>query len=157
MRRMPGPTLALIVRSPAYGLVLHLAVHQHKGNTMSKRRTITLTDRSPIQIIESRWPVIASASGDNYQGLDASHPVSCGCCDRWFIRVRRHRDGRVIVYGIYAVGEFSGSGYAGPGKAGQLLAAGDDVVAAVRRVVRTLGLPTRTITDCVARLPVERI
>lgn len=124
---------------------------------MRKRRTITLTDRGPIQIIESRWAVIACANGDNYEGDHDGHPASCGCYDRWSIRVRRHRDGRVIVYGIYAVGEFSGSGYAGPGKAGQLLAAGDDVVAAIRRVVRILGLPTRTITECTARLPVERV
>ncbi len=54
-------------------------------------------------------------------------------------------------------GSSRGPGMPGPGKAGQLLAAGDDVVAAIRRVVRTLGLPTRTVTDCVARLPVERV
>jgi hypothetical protein len=79
------------------------------------------------------------------------------CYDQWRIRVRRHRDGRAVVYGVYEAGEFSSSGYAGPGYAGELLDAEGNVAAAIRRVGRALRVPERTITDCVARLPVERV
>jgi len=59
-----------------------------------KRRTITLTNRAPIEIVEDEWPVIAEGA--------------CGCPDNgqpwgWdiSIHVRRSKYARVVVYGSF--------------------------------------------------------
>jgi hypothetical protein len=64
---------------------------------MSKR-TITLTDRSPISIEEKDWPVIAEANAKEHDGQ-----VECQAnrTSKWFLRVRQHADTRTIVYGGY--------------------------------------------------------
>jgi hypothetical protein len=56
-----------------------------------KRRIITLTNRSPVRIVENDWPVIA-------QGHCGSEAAECNI----EVRVRRHRDGRAIVYGRFS-------------------------------------------------------
>lgn len=67
--------------------------------TAPKTRTITLTDRPPVKIHEDQWPVIAMGSA--YDD-DSSQPGNSPNRE-WTrqIRVRRHEDGRVIVYGVY--------------------------------------------------------
>jgi hypothetical protein len=42
-----------------------------------KTRTITLTDRRPVKIVEDEWPIIAKATGDSWSGGDyARHEPS---------------------------------------------------------------------------------
>lgn len=62
------------------------------------KRTITLTGRPPVTIDEDSWPVLASASDKDHDGQ-----VECQAnrTSKWFIKVRQHHDGRVIVYGGY--------------------------------------------------------
>jgi hypothetical protein len=59
-----------------------------------KRRTITLTNRSPVSILESQWPVIAEGSYHD------EHPSGCEDLKIDF-RVRRDRHGRCIVHGKF--------------------------------------------------------
>jgi hypothetical protein len=48
-----------------------------------KRRVITLSDRAPVEIDTALWPQLAKASNETAT-----------------IRVRRHADGRALVYGV---------------------------------------------------------
>jgi hypothetical protein len=61
-----------------------------------KRRTITLTNRAPIRIVEDDWPVIAQGTYDN--DVPSGSPYVEGSID---IRVRQHRDGRIIIHAKY--------------------------------------------------------
>ena len=113
--------------------------------TTPKTRTITLTGRAPVRIREDLWPQIAHGNwGDN-----ASIPSQSNRgCD---IRVRKHADGRSIVYATrwsQWQGERSWSG-------GELLAAGDDIPAAIERVGSELS-PT-AVRECIADLPAESL
>lgn len=51
------------------------------------RRTITLTSRRPVIIEEGDWPVIAESKDEDCQ-----------------LKVRQHKDGRCIVYGVLGSG-----------------------------------------------------
>lgn len=61
-------------------------------------RTITLTNRPPVKVNEDNWPVIASAKDCVHDGQ-----VECQANRKssWWIKVRRHEDGRAIVYAGY--------------------------------------------------------
>ena len=63
-----------------------------------KTRIITLTDSAPVNIVEDEWPTIASAEWE-----DANSQYSFQASRTWdaSIRVRRHEDGRTLVYGRY--------------------------------------------------------
>lgn len=115
--------------------------------TTTKKRTITLTDRPPVTIIESQWPEIAKG----WDGDDRRIPSQS--TRQWTIRVRRHEDGRTLAYGIYETawqGEASIRG-------GTLLPVGADVVAAIRRVGEEIGANETCIRQCIADLPAEEI
>jgi hypothetical protein len=100
----------------------------------AKTHTITLTDRPPVAITEDAWPVIAHG-----QSRDWSPHGQNGECDanrkwRCDIRVRRSIGARHLVYGIYEyetkwMGERDRT-Y----KAGVVIEAGHDVVAAIRKI-----------------------
>jgi hypothetical protein len=69
--------------------------------TIMSKRTITLTDRAPVKIDDATWPLIASGSAytgqHEFQAFDGA-----------WIKVRRHEDGRTIVYGYS--GDWDGGG-----------------------------------------------
>lgn len=81
--------------------------------TTAKTRTITLTDRAPVRIVEAEWPEIASAREDS-----------------WSLRVRQHDDGRILVYGVN-----------GDVRGGELLPHDAGLVNAITRVAATCGVP----------------
>jgi len=63
--------------------------------TAPKYRTITLSDRAPVKIVEADWPEIASGKSWGSQRESQANR-------RWSLRVRQHKsDGRTIVYGTY--------------------------------------------------------
>lgn len=119
------------------------------STTTTKKRTITLTDRAPIRIAEDRWPLIASGTGRSRVNYGA--PIPDYETDGYSLRVRQHADGRAIVYGVLdASTAWTGTeDRAG----GELLAADDDVPAAIRRVGEYCELPDAIIRECIADLP----
>jgi len=62
-----------------------------------KRRTITLTNRSPISIIEADWPIIA-------QGMCGEEAPDGSPYESWeiAIRVRLSRQGRTVIHANYS-------------------------------------------------------
>lgn len=127
----------------------------------TKTRTITLTDRRPIKIREEEWPVVARASGDTGPSDYARRQQALvqGECDTYSLRVRQHTDGRAIVYAVLDAA-FAAWGAPAGGEShrgGELLDAGADLSAAIRRVGESCHLPDSVIRDCIADLPAEEV
>jgi hypothetical protein len=141
--------------------------------TTTKTRTITLTDRPPVQIREDLWPIIAmgDANDDDADGR-GNRPTR-----EWTrtIRVRQHQDGRAIVYGIYHY-DTAFQGEAGASaRRGVLLTAAtpDQIIAAIRVVGDDLATAEadaaiddarkdrrqwrRAVQACIADLPAESL
>lgn len=113
---------------------------------MTKYRTITLTDRAPVKIRENEWPIIAQ--GEWYD----SH-IHSQANREHHIKVRQHEDGRAIVYGVTHSSWQGARGWAG----GELLAADDDIVAAIKRVGSDGDIDEIAIRECIADLPALEI
>jgi len=128
------------------------------GKTKDKRRTITLTGRAPVSIVEAEWPVIAKGDGDSYGSRDYSRHQqarSRGEIDVYCLRARRHADGRTLVYGVLvAASAWTGSE---DRRGGVLLAGGEDVATAIRSVGEECEIPDSVIRECLADLPAEEI
>ena len=122
--------------------------------TTTKTRTITLSNRAPVSIHEDKWPEIAI--GDCRPGaMRNGTPVPHYETDRYTIRVRQHADGRAIVYGVVdASTPWNGTK---DWKGGELLTAGDDIPAAIRRVCAAGQMPSGVADECTAALPAEEI
>jgi len=111
-----------------------------------KTRTITITGRRPVKIVESEWPVIAAAK--DYDGQ-----IEFQANRSWVVRVRQHADGRAIVYGVF---ESRWEGERGL-RGGELLDADGDIVGAIRTVSDAIGASDRVARECIANLPAEEI
>ncbi len=125
----------------------------------TKNRTITLTDRAPVSITEEDWPVIAVARGDSWgnSGDYGQHEqeLAQAQLDEYTLRVRRHGDGRAIVYGVLtAAPAWTGSE---DWRGGELLDDDTDIASTIRRVGEDGGLPDVIIRECIADLPTETI
>jgi hypothetical protein len=118
--------------------------------TKTKTRTITLSNRRPVKIVESDWPVIAKGSWCDTPALPVQANRSA------LVRVRQHADGRSIVYGTYDTELRGDSGDSGR-KSGLLLDAGADIAAAIYKVVADLGVTATMAAECVADLPAEEL
>ena len=130
--------------------------------TTTKQRTITLTGRRPVRILEADWPKIASVSGDSYGGNDCARhnqAVHQGECDEYWLIVRQHADGRALVYAVLdaAIAEWHAPAGGESYRGGEMLDAGADLAAAVQRVGEAAGLPAELIRDCIADLPAEEV
>lgn len=123
------------------------------SNPSPKSRTITLTGRAPVRIVEADWPVIAKAS--DWSG-GSGH--ECQANQEASVRVRQHSDGRAIVYGLRDSGPGGMPlGYRGVA-AGEVVDAGGDIAAAITRVVESLGPDWSGLAeDCIANLPAQEI
>ena len=113
----------------------------------NEKLTITLTGRPPVKIAKDEWPIVAS--GDSWSG---------GGCEAqanrtYKIKVRQHADGRAIVYGVFNSQWQNEDDRRG----GELLAAGEDIAAAIERVGDDCGITESAIRACIADLPAEEI
>jgi hypothetical protein len=111
--------------------------------------TIIMTERAPLSLDPETWPVVASA-----KDWDGEHEFQAS--RKYAVAVRRHADGRSVVFGSYQ------SDYAGArGSAGGFLvpagdASGVETARAIRRVAGIIQRPK--IADlCIADLPAEQI
>jgi len=121
--------------------------------TITKRRTITLTDRPPVTIVEANWPVIAVALGHE-DSARAQRPDYEG--DSWAIRVRQHADGRAIVYATFdGATAWTGSESRSGGEVLTNRPSGAGIVSAIKRVGTEVGISDATIRECIADLPAE--
>lgn len=124
---------------------------------------ITLTDRPPVSIDKEAWPKIAAASGDSYGGSDyARHQQALGQgeCDKFFITVRQHADGRTLVYGkLNAADAAWGAPAGGEDWAGGYLVGKDneDIVEAIKKIGHESRIPGYIVRDCIADLPAEEL
>ncbi len=123
-----------------------------------KRRTITLTGRAPVSILESEWPVIAKGDGDSYGSGDYGRyqqAKSQGENDIYTLRVRRHADGRALNYAVLdAATVWTGTE---DHRGGALIQKDGDIAAVIRSVGEECGLPDSVIRECIADLPAEEI
>lgn len=121
--------------------------------------TITLTGRAPVKIKKEEWPVLASAEADEHDGQ-----VECQANRRWTRRltVRRHADGRAIVYGVYDyTTQFQGEKDAGA-RGGELILADVDIIPVIQRVGAWMveygdEVFDQLVNECVADLPAETL
>ena len=142
---------------------------------MTDTLTIPLSERRPVQIDKSEWPLIASA--DWHAGEHKSQASEVA-----YLRVRQHADGRTLVYGDRDSGpggmragyRATHGGYllvphasapesmvAGPaGLSGPLVSHRDvdptEIVRAIRRVAGAIALDDLG-SECVAALPAESL
>ena len=122
--------------------------------TEIKKIKITLSERRPLTIVESEWPVIATAfRHDGAVESQANH--------EWMISVREHADGRRLVYGWLQAG--NGGVHAGwRGAEGGFLVSPDDgpdeqeTVRAIRRVAGIVG-DDALGNECIGDLPAEAV
>lgn len=132
--------------------------------------TIALTGRPPVKIQAASWPIIAKAADHLYDG---QYDFQSFRHTRARLCVRRHADGRAIVYGTYTYGSDFPNERNGAARRGRLVAAGDDIPAAVLSVAdemdearRNCGVldhfrepaPFRGLAaECIADLPAEEL
>jgi hypothetical protein len=112
--------------------------------TPKKKLTIALSEARPVTIVKEDWPIISDAK--NHDG-----EVEYQANRIWTIKVRRHADGRTIVYGDYDTHwqneRCKQAGYLIETSEGE-----DAVIRAIRRVAGVIG--DQELADAViARLP----
>lgn len=130
---------------------------------MVKKRTITLTNMPPVSINEESWPLIASASGHDYDG---QYNYQSNRDSKWFVGVRQHADGRAIVSATYRFDSKFASERDLAVKRGILLPAAtgfDEIVEAIREVAGDIASAEHNsddarrwetlADDCIADLP----
>jgi hypothetical protein len=126
-------------------------------------RTITLTAAAPVKIREDEWPVIAVGV---FADHDGKIKAQANCTWEMSIRVRRHEDGRAIIYAEYEYDTLWQNEDCLRAKSGEVCDAGADIVAAIRRVGATIAEAaaeaghddfgahvSAAIRECVANLP----
>jgi hypothetical protein len=124
--------------------------------TITKSRTITLTGRAPVKVVEADWPVIAHGNSEQFDNEFRFQAFETTDID---LRVRQHADGRAIVYGVYDHDTRHPGDECALWRCGVLLEPGADLAAAVQEV----GDELLTLSDdkdvvavtraCIADLP----
>lgn len=133
--------------------------------TTTRTRTITLSNRPPVTIHESIWPVIAVASYHDWEG---EHDFQSSRHWKGFVRVRQNADGRTIVYAKcwHESAWRKERGY--EQYAGELLpadASSQAIVEAIKRVHASIDIVDDAHLDswrllseeCIADLPAEEL
>lgn len=130
----------------------------------AKRLTITLTDARPVTIREDHWPILSCSVWVDHDGQ-----IECQANRQWkaWLKVRRHADGRAIVYGGYSYdtqwqGERDAS-YRDGIRLTETRPDMSDIIGAIREVGTTLGERSGSehfadlIAECIADLPAEEL
>lgn len=132
-------------------------------------RTITLTSAIPVRIVDAEWPSIASASAD--WSDNPRIPCQANRSRKVWMRVRRHADGRTIVYSAAEYDSRYADDESFTVRAGVVLGANADVVSAIGEVHGDLAaaieaegdtegferLLSRAARETIADLPAETL
>jgi hypothetical protein len=132
-----------------------------------KKIEIALSDRAPVRIVATEWPIVSRASW-----FSGAH--ECQANEVAWLKVRMHCDGRVLVYGCRDRGpggkpiEYRGAsaGFLLAGEEGFRLLPGTntqirivrspEIVRTIRRVVGVLGHDLDCLADeAISDLPAE--
>jgi len=114
-------------------------------DTTARVRTITLSTHAPVRIREADWPIVSQSTHTDDRGANAEETT--------WIKIRRHSDGRTVVYGGCDVVHRGLAVQAPALRGGELLPAGGDVVAAIWRLARELDAPALCTREVIAKLP----
>jgi hypothetical protein len=112
--------------------------------------TISLTGRRPVKIHKPEWPIVAKAKGyctpRSHDGGPPDPPDACK------LFVRRHTDGRAIVYGIRESEREQREGFI-------LDSAAEDneVEEKLTKVGDLLDVSREVLNNCLAELPAEEL
>lgn len=120
--------------------------------------TIAMTNAPPLRIRADLWPVIAGGEWHEYEGEFASQ---ANRSHRLLTRVRRHADGRTIVYCTYVFRTLWANERGESARRGELIGADGDVIAAIHRVTSAVGRACEidgrrvigTVQECIESLP----
>lgn len=127
--------------------------------------TITLTGRRPVAIIKDQWPIIAAAS---HKDWDNQYEFQANRTWHYDLKVRQHKDGRTIIYGIYRY-DTQCQGESDAAIRGGEMVTKEETIDAIKRVGKWMAdnLPSghadeaeifiRLINECIADLPAEEI
>lgn len=125
----------------------HNPMTDEDKKNLGKARTISLSSHAPVRIYENEWPIISSAREEEPEGKETS---------RWWLTVRKHQDGRHLVYARYEVTGEKGE----PLEklvGGELLAARANISESVTKVGEECHCPATMVARCLKGLPVEEI
>jgi hypothetical protein len=125
---------------------------------MGKSRTIAMTGRPPVIIDEDDWPLISSARRTSR--ADATYEaIMRGEVDRMYLNVRRHADGRSLVYASTVAAHecwrqpAEGRDWRG----GEIVEDESDVPEAVAMMAEAAGYENDMVMEVLERLPAERL
>ena len=124
---------------------------------------VVLNGRPSVRIDPKEWPMIARARGDTWKGSDHERyqqAIDQGEISTYWINVRRHADGRVLVYGW--VFKCTGTCPEGMSKwrGGHLLDSGADdaaIVEAVRDLVSEAKMPRSMVASVQKDMRIQKI
>ena len=135
------------------------------NTTKPKTRTITLTGKPPVKIREDQWPVVAQGG---YEDCDNQFDFQSSRITDLDIRVRRHDDGRSVVYGVYDYTTRWQGERSETKRAGYVIDPDGDIVATIKRVGDDLvqqavrrdivrDIVRDAVNECIADLPAQEI
>ncbi|MDD4019815.1 MAG: hypothetical protein PHV28_17945 [Kiritimatiellae bacterium] len=129
------------------------------GTAKADSGVIVLNGGTPVQLSRTEWPLIAEAKTPLIYA-----PFSCqgewdGCTQPYGyerLAVRQRHDGEAVVYGeLLYEDEWAAQFNMFNPRGGELVSAGKDLAAAIKRVGTELGLCDETIRACVNGLPAQ--
>jgi len=157
LRHSPPPTQRAARGKKPIDLTESLPTPMQVVRAELKTRIITLTNQRPVKIREDEWPEIADASGHSFRGDPAriQQAMEQGECDKYVLKVRQHKDGRCIVYGvtIAAIPEWNQPAGGHSSRGGEIIEKGQDVVAAIRRIGKHCHIDDSVISECIGNMP----
>lgn len=135
------------------------------SNEQNPKLTITLTGRKPVTIVKKDWPVVASATEEEW---DNQYKVQANRTAIFKLTVRQHADGRAIVYGVHSYDSQYQGEHGRDVRGGELLEKDADIPVAILRVAAELearmpdgqwsrGYWPRLAHECTADLPAVEI
>lgn len=123
--------------------------------------TITLSGRTPIKIKKEDWPCIAEAMDEQWEG---EYESQSNRSSSWFLRVRKHADGRIVVYARYSYDTRWVSERNKLVRGGVLRPDATDIEGAIKEVAAWMAAQTgdteqwqKMENDCLADMPAEEL
>ena len=129
------------------------------GTAKADSGVIVLSGGTPVQLSRTEWPLIAEAKTPLIYAPFCCQGEWEGCTQPYGyerLAVRQRHDGKAVVYGgLLYEDEWAAQFNMFNPRRGELVPAGKDLAAAIKRVGATLGLRDETIRACVNGLPAQ--